>query len=150
MPSIDKLRLRIGANRQQLRDALVAAGSKWESADDEGWTPRIAAEHCIDRDFSLAGIAAAAQRGEPPAPEHATESDVNPATKLPLATAAQAIAALERSGAASDAAFGPLSDADLSMEAELNVGDALPNTIEGVMTLAAWHLNDHAQQIAKM
>lgn len=150
MASVDEMREQISANRQKLHAALASAGEKWESGDDEGWTPRMAAQHCIDRDFSLAGIAAAGRRGEPPAPEHATESDRDPAVTLPLPTAADAVSALERSGAASDAALADLTAADLATEAELNVGDALPNTIEGVMALAAWHLNDHAEQIAKM
>lgn len=37
---------------------------------------------------------------------------------------------------------------DLVKPAELHAG-SLPNSVEGVMVLAAWHLNDHAEQIPK-
>jgi len=149
MASMNELRDRITSNRQKLSEALAGAGDKWESADDDGWSPRRAAEHCIERDGGLAGIAAAAARGEPPAEEYARTGDPDAACLLSLATAADASTALETTGAASDAALAGISEADLATPAELNAG-SLPNTIEGVLTLTAWHLNDHAQQIAKM
>jgi hypothetical protein len=149
MPTAAELRALITANRQKLLAALSEAGETWESADDDGWSPRRAAEHCIERDGGLAGIAAAARRGEPPAEEFARTGDPEATCLLQLATAAEATTALEATGAASDAALAGLEDDALARPAELNAG-SLPNTLEGVLTLTAWHLNDHAEQIAKM
>ena len=149
MPTADELREAISTNREKLRDVLAAAAATWESGDDGGWTPRAASEHCIERDAGLAGIIAAALSGEPLAEEHARTNNPEEPVRLSLANASAATAALEASGRASDAAVHDVTDADLSRPAELFAGP-LPKTIEGAMTLAAWHLNDHAEQIAKM
>ncbi len=149
MATAEELRQEITANRRKLRDALGAAGEKWESADDDGWSPRHTAEHCIGREFGLAGIGAAAMRGDAAEWQHARTNHPGEASGFSFATAAEALAALESTAADCDAAFGAVEDDDLVKSAELDV-DSLPNTIEGVMRLTAWHLNDHAEQIAKM
>lgn len=149
MPTADELRQTISTNREKLRNTLAAAAATWESGDDDGWTPRAAAEHCIERDAGLAGIIAAALSGEPLAEEHARTNNPEAPVQLSLATAADASAALEASGRAIDAAVRTVTDADLPKAADLYAGP-MPKTIESALALAAWHLNDHADQIAKM
>jgi hypothetical protein len=148
MASARQLNDEITTSRQKLRDALQGALSQWETGDDEGWSPRRIAEHCIDRDFGLAGIAAAALRGTPPAERYARTGDPDAACQCSFPTAAEALTALVESAEAGDEVFGVVVDEDLVKPAELHAG-SLPNSVEGVMMLAAWHLNDHAEQIPK-
>lgn len=149
MPTADDRRQALAEARRKLRQALVAAAGKWETTDDEGWTPRWAAEHCIERDHGLSGIAAAAVREEPAAREFTRTGDPNEATRLSFASSGDAVAALDSSGALIDGAIANASDADFDKPAELNAG-SLPNTLDATIAHATWHLNDHAVQIAKM
>lgn len=66
-----------------------------------------------------------------------------------FATAAEAMTALDQSGVASDEALRDIEDSDLEQPAELDTDGALPSTLGSVVGLMAWHLNDHAEQIAK-
>ena len=105
MASAEELRQRITANRLKLRGALEAAAGSWESGDDEVWSARTAAEHCIDREVGLAGIAAAAMRGEAPELRFAQTNHPEVRPALSFATAADALAGLDASGAACDEAL---------------------------------------------
>jgi DinB superfamily len=148
MASAEELRQAITSNRQKLREALSAARDRWESGDDSGWSPRAIAEHCIGREFGLGGIAAAAMLGEAADRRYTRTNGPGEASEFSFATAAEALSALEGTGAACDEAFQDVGDGDLGRPAELDAGD-LPKNLEGVMRLTAWHLNDHAKQIAK-
>lgn len=147
MTTARELRGAITSNRQALRDALDAAADRWESGDDGGWSPRLIAEHCVGREFGLAGIATAATQGQP-ADERYTLTNHSDSAEFSFGTAADALAALEATGAACDHVFRGVDDQDLEKPAELDAG-SLPKNIEGVMQLAAWHLNDHTEQILK-
>ena len=143
MASAEELRQRITANRLKLRGALEAAAGSWESGDDEGWSARTAAEHCIDREVGLAGIAAAAMRGEAPELRFAQTNHPEVRPALSFATAPMRWRASMRAGRR------VMRRSTVSRPAEL-VARPLPKTLEGVMQLVGWHLDDHAQQIARM
>ncbi|MDA0351982.1 MAG: DinB family protein [Chloroflexi bacterium] len=149
MPTADDRHQALTTARLKLREALTAVGDRWEVADDDGWTPRRAAEHCIERDTGLAGIAVAAMRGEPAAEKYTQTGDPNVPARLSLASSAEAVSALDSGGALVDSTIANASDADLVRPADLNAGE-LPNTLDAVLAHATWHLNDHADQIAKM
>lgn len=110
MASARELNDDITTSRQKLRDALQGALSRWETGDDEGWSPRRIAEHCIDRDFGLAGIAAAALRGTPPAEHYARTGDPAASCQCSFPTAAEALTALVESTEAGDEVFGVVVD----------------------------------------
>ena len=148
MASAEELRQAISSNGEKLSAALSAIGDRWETGDDGGWSPRAIAEHCIGREFDLGGIAAAAMRGEAADRRYARTNEPGEASEFSFATAADALIALEGTGAACDEAFRGIEDGDLVKPAELDAGD-MPKNLEGVMRLTAWHLNDHAEQIAK-
>ncbi len=149
MPTAEELRQTITANRAALRATIEAASDRWESGDDDGWSPRRITEHCIDRDIGLGGIAAAAMRGEPAAERFAQTNEPDAPNPCSFATAAEALTALDESGVASDEALRDIEDRDLAKPAELNTGGARPSILESVLWLMGWHLNDNAEQIRK-
>ncbi len=60
MASADELRRAIANSRQKFTDAVTAAPTKWESGDDDGWSPRKMAEHYIGREVQLSAMTAEA------------------------------------------------------------------------------------------
>lgn len=140
MASADECRATIDANRDALRNALMGAGGSWdqspsESDDEAEWSPRQVAEHAIAAERSFASMVAAVTSAE--APER---------QELSLATVEEAIAAFEAAINDANAVLLGLTDDDLAIEARA-VG-SFPPTVEGVLQLTAYHLEDHAQQIA--
>lgn len=139
MASADEYRATIDANRDALRNALMGAGASWdqapsESDDEEQWSPRQVAEHVIDSERNFAAMIAAVINAE--APER---------QELSLATVEEAIAELEAAINDANKVLLGLSDDDLAMEARA-IG-SYPRSVEGLLQLTAYHLEDHARQI---
>ena len=140
MASADECRATIDAKRDALREALIGAGASWdqppsESDDEEQWSPRQVAEHAIGGERSFAGMIAAVTDVE--APER---------QELSLATVEEAIAALDAAIKDANTVLLGLSDDDLAIEARA-IGN-FPPSVEGILQLAAHHLDDHSKQIA--
>jgi hypothetical protein len=146
MATAAELREAIGAALPGLRAAIEGAGEAWErvpppsaaapagaesgESGEEDWSPREATEHVVRADYSFAGAIAAAIGGEvPERPE------------LALASPAEALAALDRSAAALDAAVAPLTDD------QLEASTRYERPVQWVAELAANHRREHAQQI---
>ncbi len=136
MATADELRQTITTNRQALSEAIDAAAGKWETGDDDNWSPRKVAEHCIPAEISFAGMVAGAMQGK--APE---------AGEANFASASDAATALVASAEASDKVLRYIEDRDLGKAAPMPDGIPFEKNIEGVLKLAAYHLNDHAGQI---
>lgn len=140
MASADECRATIDAKRDALREALIGAGASWdqppsESDDEEQWSPRQVAEHAIGAERTFAGMIASVTDAE--APER---------QELSLATVEEAIAALEAAINDANTVLLGLSDDDLAIEAR-EIGN-FPPSVEGILQLAAYHLDDHSKQIA--
>jgi uncharacterized damage-inducible protein DinB len=129
----------IRANRQTFRDAIAASADRWENvAEGEEWSPRQVAEHAIGAERSFAGMMAAAVGQEAPAK-----------VELSLAGAAEADTAMDASREACIACIEPVTDENLSAEAPMPDGAPFPKSVEGVLQLVDYHLQDHAGQISK-
>jgi len=139
MASADELRQAIATNRQTFTDAVRAAADKWTSGDDDGWSPRKIAEHCIARDEELTAMTVGALAG----------SRVTDSITRSFATAADALSALDAGAKASDDAYQNVADIDLHAPAPLQNTDPYNSNIGSVMKRAAWHLKDHAHQLDK-
>lgn len=140
MASADECRATIDANRDALRDALMGAGASWdqapsESDDEEQWSARQVAEHVIGAERSFAGMIAAVTNVE--APERQDHS---------FATVEEAIAELEAAINDANKVLLGLSDDDLAIEARAIAN--FPPSVEGLLQLTAYHLEDHSRQIA--
>ena len=140
MASAEELRETIRGALLPLRAAIEGAGADWERAPaaggepgesgEESWSARQAAEHVIGADYAFArAIAGALERDPVERPE------------LTLPSAADALAALEDSSAALDAAVATLGDAQLGAETRFG------RSVEWVLELAAAHRLEHAAQI---
>ncbi len=140
MVGADELRQAIRGALPPLRVAIEGAGADWERAPapsdgsresgEEDWSARQAAEHVIGAEYAFArAIDGALGR----------ESLERPEIELP--SAAEALAALEASSAALDAAVATLSDEQLKVETRFG------RTVEWVAELAASHRSEHAAQI---
>ena len=138
MASADELRRAIVVNRGRFRESLAAATGDWETGDDGGWTKRRAAEHCIGRDMELTAMTALAMDAIAPA-----SYEVN------LGSSSSAAKALQVAADAADTVYRNVQDRDLAKPAPLGGGAPSSRNIEGVMVRAAWHFNDHADQILK-
>ena len=139
MASAQEIMDSIRANRQTFRDAIVAAADRWESvAEGEEWTPRQVAEHAIGAERSFAGMMAAAVGQDAPGK-----------VELSLASAAEADAAMDASSEACIASIEAVNDENLSAEAPMPNGLPFPKSVEGVLQLVDWHLQDHTGQISK-
>lgn len=139
MPSADELRQSIAANRAAFRAALESLdGAGWEEAPpgEEEWTRQRIAQHTIGSERYFAGKIAEAMQGK--GPER---------TPVELASAQDALAALEAASADADKVFRYVEDRDLQKPAEQAAGVTLPATVEGVMQQAAIHLTEHASQL---
>ena len=140
MATAAELREAIGAALPGLRAAIEGAGEAWErvpppsapatESGEEDWSPREATEHVVRADYSFAGAIAAAIGG-----------DVPERPELALASPAEALAALDRSAAALDAAVAPLTDD------QLEAWTRYERPVQWVAELAANHRREHAQQI---
>ena len=137
MASADELRNEITANRAALKDAISAASGRWETGDDDNWSPRKIAEHAIGSEAAFAGMVAGVMQGK--APDRA---------ELSLTSAADAGAAVDAAAEVTDKVLRYVEDRDLAKDAPMPDGVPFPKNIEGVLQLAAYHLKDHATQIA--
>lgn len=140
MASADEYRATIDANRDALRDALIGAGASWDQApsdsdDEEQWSPRQVAEHVIGAERSFASMIAAVTSAEAPQQQ-----------ELSLATVEEAIAALEAAINDANTVLLGLTDDDLAIEARAIA--TFPPSVEGLLQLTVYHLEDHAKQIA--
>lgn len=141
MATTDELRTSIEEKRQALREAISSASDRWEVAPGaDEWTPRATAEHAIGMEYMYAGMLADALMGQvPEGPD------------LSLASAPEALKAFEQAVQDCTPGLQRVVDQDLARSAELR-GDVptpdIPKTVEGVLWLTAFHLDDHGQQIA--
>lgn len=140
MATADELRATIDQRGQELRAAIEQAASSWESepAADK-WSPRATAEHAVGMVRSYAGMVARAVECEAPEGQDVT-----------AASPAEAVQALEAAIADTQAVFAQVGDEQLRQSVELG-GEIptpdIPKTVEGLLWLTAWHMDDHAQQI---
>lgn len=138
MPSAEELRSGISESRLALRRAIEGAAPRWErSPDAEQWSPRQTAEHALAAELHFAReLAAVTARGSVERRE------------FDLASAADALAALAEVSAATAPAFDAVTDGDLALAVPLVADiDQFTGDVAGLMTLAAYHNNDHAQQV---
>jgi hypothetical protein len=141
MATVEELRTSIEEKRAALREAISAAGGTWEVEPAPGeWTPRQTGEHAIGMEWMYGGLLAGALGAEAP-----------PGRDLALTSSADALSALEAAIEDCSPLLQRVTDADLAKPAELR-GEVpspdIPKTVEGVLWLTAFHLDDHAQQIA--
>ena len=129
MTSADELRSEVTSNRRKLAEALSAAADRWEAGDEGEWSPRMVAEHCIWREFGLAGIASAALAERPADRRFTQTNDSDEGNEFSFATAADALAALEATGAASDHVFHGVTDRDLEKPAEFAANSAAARSL---------------------
>ncbi len=128
-----------GEGRIALKAAVAAAADRWESvAEGEEWTPRQVAEHVIGAERAVASMMAAAVGQEAPPPR-----------ELSLASASDATAAFDANSEACRAVFEAITDENLSAAAPLPDGAPFAKSVEGALTLVAWHYSDHTGQISK-
>ncbi len=145
MSHSDDLRAEISRARSGLRQAVEYVGSNWERAraprphEDEVWSPRQAAEHALQSDLRLAiGVARALQQPR----AEICAGDSHDAGGMWLPDVETALRALDGVALLTNTVYASVNDDDLARLATLE------STIGGVMTFAAWHLLDHARQVA--
>lgn len=137
MSDVDDLRAEIARGRSAVRQAIEFAAPTWErsraarSGEDEVWSPRQTAEHVIAAETGTAAAIARALGG----------SLVRP-NLLQLPDADAALRALEHAAAVADDVLAAVTDDDLGAPADA-WGD-----VAGAMKFTAWHLLNHARQIA--
>ncbi len=159
MATVEELRAAIEEGRRALAGAIEAATDRWEAAllepeseamsrgatPGEPWSPRQAAEHAIGSEYFYTGMLADALQGERA-----------PAAPLSLESADEALRALDQAARSSDAALSPVATRDLPKAAPVRDGQidymqmrgvSASKTVEGLLQLFAFHLQDHAQQI---
>ncbi len=158
MLTAEEFRAAITEHRIALGDAIAAVAARWEEpvlppeapevnprASGDAWSPRQAAEHAIGAQRFFAGLIAEAVGREGPAP-----------ARLSLASADEALRALDEAAESSDEVLRFVEDAGLPKAAGLrdmqidylrSRGVEASKTVEGVLHLFAAHLEDHAQQI---
>ena len=142
MPTADELRAGISGGRAALKAAVAASADNWETAkgaaDDgeAGWSPRQVAEHVIPAEMMFAnGICAACGYDGPD----------NPLTSTEFASAGDAIAALDAMEAAFNSKVSYVQDEELVKSAG---GEGMgAASVSALMTMATWHLADHAAQM---
>lgn len=140
MPSADEYRAQVAAARDALRNAITGAGDRWEASPggegEESWAPRKVAEHVIGSERAFAGMIATAMEGKSPErKQYSFESNQ------------EALSALDETCADCDKVIRYVEDRDLVKTAPMPDGLPFPKTIEGVVQLSVYHLNDHASQI---
>ena len=142
MPTADELRAGISGGRAALKAAVAASAGNWETAkgtaDDgeAGWSPRQVAEHVIPAEMMFAnGICAACGYDGPDNPLSGTE----------FASAGDAIAAIDAMEAAFNSKVSYVQDEELGKSAGGEGMGAAP--VSALMTMATWHLADHAAQM---
>ena len=142
MPTADELRAGISGGRAALKAAVAASAGNWETAkgtaDDgeAGWSPRQVAEHVIPAEMMFAnGICAACGYDGPN----------NPLTSTEFASAGDAIAAIDAMEAAFNSKVSYVQDEELGKSAGGEGMGAAP--VSALMTMATWHLADHAAQM---
>ncbi len=139
MATAADLKQQMGEARAALQAAITGAADRWETvAEGEEWTPRHIAEHAIGAERAFAGMMAPGVGQEAPAPQ-----------ELSLDSAADAAAAFDANSEACRAIFEAVTEANISAEAPMPDGAPFAKSVEGVLTLAAWHYNDHTGQISK-
>jgi uncharacterized damage-inducible protein DinB len=132
MASADELRSAVEQARQELRAAIEAAAGRWEeSPGGEEWAAKRVAEHVVGAERGYAGRVATAMQGRPPE-----------RTELQLASAEEALQALEAAGADFSRVVRYVEDRDLKKVPEPGKPD-----VEAIMRGAADHLREHAEQI---
>lgn len=141
MSSADEYRSNVAAARQALQDAIAGAGGRWDAAPagegEAGWAPKRVAEHVLGSERVFAGMIAGAMEGK--APER---------KQFDFPSSAEALAAFDDTCADCDKVLRYIEDRDLAKAAPMPDSLAFPKTIEGVLQLSIYHLNDHAKQIA--
>jgi len=144
MSQADDLRAGIAGGRAALKVAIGAAAAhgNWETAkgtaDDgeAGWSPRQVAEHVIPAEMMFANTICAACGYDGPD---------NPLTSTDFSDPADALAALEAVAAAFDSKVNYVQDEELGKSAGGEGMGAMP--VGALMSVATWHLADHAAQI---
>ena len=143
MPTADELRAGISGGRAALKAAIAASAGNWEvakgTADDgeAGWSPRQVAEHVIPAEMMFANNICKACDYEGP---------TSPLGKNPqFASADDAIAALDATQAAFNSKVNYVQDEELGKSAGGEGMGAAP--VSALMTMATWHLADHAAQM---
>jgi hypothetical protein len=110
---------------------VEAASGSWEQGNSPGeWSPRRICEHVCGAELGYAGAVASALGKERPAWE-----------TFELQSATEALGALDRLGAISDAIMALVEDSDLE---RLSPGGA---TVLDVMEQASAHLAEHISQL---
>ena len=137
MATADELRAGIDGARAALKAAIAASADRWEvTKGDDDWSPRTVAEHVIPSEMMFAnGVCAACGYDGPENPLSSTE----------FATADDALAALDAVTAATNAKIQHVQDEELGKSQGGEGMAALP--VSGLMTMATWHLTDHAAQL---
>ena len=130
----------IEEKRRALRQAIEGAGGHWEVAPGtDEWTPRFTAEHAVGMDRMYAGLVAdALQRPGPPSQEVSFDNET------------EALRAFESAIKDGDPILAAVTDGDLAKPAELRgelPSPDTPATVEGLLSLIAFHLDDHTTQI---
>ena len=137
MASIEELRAKLDAARDDLSAAITAASAVWEqsppgadeSDDEEHWSPRKVAEHVVGSEFYYAGrLTSGMGQPEPERP------------KLQFADPAQALAGLATAVETLSPIYAAITAEDLAREA----GN---DTVEALLNFVANHCDDHVQQI---
>ena len=137
MASLDELRRAITEARAELLTAAALAAATWEqargpeSSGEEGWSPRQAAEHAIGADTAFARAVADAVGLAPP-----------PRQTIELATADAAASVSADVAKLADAVYGAVEPT------HLEIATRFAGNVEGVLRVAAGHLQEHAKQIA--
>lgn len=138
MASAAEMRQQLAANRAAFKEALSAAGGKWEqAAPDDEWTPRRIAEHAIGAEVLFATRCFEAMQSKP--------SDWE---RKPLENLETALTTLDAATAISDRAFRYVEDHDL-LKAGTPSGDTYPKNVGGILQNAIDHLAEHTATLKK-
>ena len=138
MASAAEMRQQLATNRAAFREAISAAGGKWEQAEpDDEWTPRRIAEHAIGADVLFATRCFEALQSKP------TEWE-----RQPLETLDAALARLDAATAIADRAYRYVEDHDL-LKMGTPVTDTYVKNVAGILQNAIDHLAEHTATLKK-
>lgn len=138
MASAAEMRQQLAANRAAFKEALSAAGGKWEqAAPDDEWTPRRIAEHAIGAEVLFATRCFEAMQSKPSEWE-----------RKPLENLETALTTLDAATAISDRAFRYVEDHDL-LKAGNPSSDTYAKNVGGILQNAIDHLAEHTATLKK-
>ena len=133
MATPDELRANLAAGRAALKEAISAAKDRWETSMAGGeWAPRRAAEHAASTDVYYASEVCAACGYPGLDPWEASYAD-----------AEAALAGVDAAAAKADGRLKYVTDKDLEMVHQKY------GPVSALMGMAAEHMREHAEQIAK-